>query len=423
MSLLAQLNLSAEERLLLLCARCRLTPEQETELRRLLAEGVLDWGQVWHKARWHDLGPLVGHHLCSLAATGNIPAEAVARFKGEYITNLAFNLYRQAELRRALAALEEAGIRVIALKGAALAGPVYGDIGLRPMSDLDLLTPDAQATAAQEVVQSLGYRPVGTPREQEDTTLHHRHLPGLAGVEKPVLFEIHRHIVRQDSGLYFDLSGFWQRAQVAEIAGRRTLALAPEDLLIHLALNFFLDRRFRSVSALRQLCDVAESARHYQEQIRWPLLLAEVEASQLTGPVGCVLYLAREALAAPVPESALARLWPQGAVEERMTRFARRRVLDTRTWVARGLVEPDQGYNPGRVALAAFRRLIPSREYLARKHHISRLGLKGPLLYLARLGEGLRLLGSNGLRPNELLKEDLALDRWQHSLCRGRRAA
>ena len=412
--LISQLNPTPEERLLVICARLELAQNQRDELIALLA-GLLDWEQVLHKAQWHDLAALVFHHLRGLDNRNQIPAQAMGQLKATYVANVARNLYFQAELRRALEVLKTQEIPVILLKGAALAGTVYEDVGLRPMSDLDLLVPEELVHTAQAAVRELGYRPVGSQEEQDDTEQHHQHMPGLVGVGKPVLFEIHRHIVRRDSVLHFNIDGFWSRAQEVSLVGTGALVLAPEDLLIHLSLNFFLDRRFRSVMALRQLCDIAASVGYYQGCLCWQLLTDKVQEDRLTGPVGCALYSAQQLLGAQIPGEVVQQLWPGGLEATQVKRFLRRRVLDTRPWVARALASPGSNYRPGQVAMASLHHLIPSRSYMARQYNQPALEGQGHLLYFKRVWEGLLIFFRAATRPHEL-KEDLALDRWHHSL-------
>ena len=412
--LVASLNLTPEERLLIICARLNLDQEQRDALNSLLL-GPLNWDQVLYKSQWHNITALVYHHVHPLEASVRVPPEAMDQLKATYLANVARNIYYQAELRGALNALTAQDVPVIVLKGAAMAGTVYDDIGLRPMADLDLMVPEEHLHTAQAIVRGLGYRPVGTRAEQDDTEQNHRHLPGLMGIGKPVLFEIHRHVVRRDSALHFDITGFWSRAQEASVAGTDSLVLAPEDLLIHLSLNFFLDRRFRSLMALRQLCDIAETIRYYQDSIRWQLFTDKVQEYRLAGPVGSTLYLAQQLLGARVPDEAALKLWPQGFDATQVKRFLRRRVLDTQEWVARSLATPGSNYRPGSVALAALRRLVPSRSYMARQYNRSSLGVVGHLLYLVRIWEGLMTLVHAATRPGEM-KEDLAIDRWHHSL-------
>jgi hypothetical protein len=77
--------------------------------------------------------------------------------RSSYYQTLAQNTLVYQELERILEALDEAGIPVIVLKGAALATTVYEDIGLRPMGDLDLLVRPEHLKAATSVITSFGY--------------------------------------------------------------------------------------------------------------------------------------------------------------------------------------------------------------------------------------------------------------------------
>jgi hypothetical protein len=68
-------------------------------------------------------------------------------------------LAQQAALRLALAALEDAGIPAVALKGVALAWRHYPEAALRPMRDIDLLVPEARAIEASRVLAAAGFAP------------------------------------------------------------------------------------------------------------------------------------------------------------------------------------------------------------------------------------------------------------------------
>ncbi len=408
------LPLASEDRLLLTCARVALGPSDCEELVSLLAH-PLRWDRIVEKAQWHKLGGLAFSHLRGPEYVHQVPGGALDNLKGQYLRNIARRMYYRAELGRVLVALGERGIPVIVLKGAALVETVYTDPGVRPMADLDLLVPDALAHDAQALVSSLGYRPGGSPEDREDTSRLHRHLPVLIGVEKPVVIEVHRHIVRLDSPLHFDIEGFWRRAQDATIADVRVKVLGTEDLLLHLSLNFFLDRRFHSLAALGQLCDIAETVRCFQDVIDWPGLVERALQDQLAGPMGVPLFLANNLLDAPVPVSVFQRLWPMGFSGPEMTRFVLRRVLSSDPWVARDLVPTNTSYRPLAVLGAMLRRLVPSRRYMASRYGPSARGKSGLLMYLRRFGEGLSVLLHFVGRPTAL-RDDVSIDRWLHSL-------
>ncbi len=71
---------------------------------------------------------------------------------------IASELFRLAETRRALSSLEAAGIPVLVLKGTALAYSLYPKPYLRPRADTDILFQNAEAAeAAGTVLKSIGY--------------------------------------------------------------------------------------------------------------------------------------------------------------------------------------------------------------------------------------------------------------------------
>ena len=126
-----------------------------------------------------------------------------------------------------------------------------------------------------------------------------------------VTVEVHHHIVRPDSPLHFDLSGVWERACSATVAGTQVLTLAPEDLLAHLCIHFFLDRRFSSRGALGQLCDTSKAMLHYGDRLDWDLFAREGKQRNLAGPVHCALFAVKELLGTAPPEKALKELEPR----------------------------------------------------------------------------------------------------------------
>jgi hypothetical protein len=90
-------------------------------------------------------------------------------------------------LEEVLERTARAGVAVALLKGAALAEWVYGDPGVRPMSDVDLLVAEAHLPVLQEVLGSLGF--------ERDPLWH----PGLAEADNAI------HFGRAADGLNLDL--------------------------------------------------------------------------------------------------------------------------------------------------------------------------------------------------------------------------
>src|SRR5882724_9901509 len=159
----ATMSLSSENKLLLYCAQTKVTEYTLNEINSIISL-PLNWQEVLKSASWHGVAPLVYHNLKSISG---IPQEVMDQLKGAYCGNIARNMYLYAELRRILEGFREKGLNVIVLKGAALAQSVYGDIGLRPMGDIDLLVRKEDLDCAEQIMSTLGYSTCMDIKSQE----------------------------------------------------------------------------------------------------------------------------------------------------------------------------------------------------------------------------------------------------------------
>jgi hypothetical protein len=403
-------NLSREDALLVYCARLNLSEENLQAIKDLLA-GRLDWELLMQKAVWHRIPLLVSHHLRSPALSMLIPEAIRDRLDSLYYQGLARNMVLQNELARFLSACNDQNIPVIVLKGAALLESIYRDISLRSMNDLDILVRPEHLDLAETIALRLGYTYFTSHDTPEQTRKSGRHLDNLVLREKGIFLEIHQHIVNTDDPYHFDLSGFWTRAEPAMILGVRALTFAPVDLLIHLSIKFLLDRRYRSNNALGQLCDISEVICHYGNSLNWDLIERTSQEEGLLRGLYFVFYTCQRLLQTPVPDSILAKFRPQEFNPAAAKLFIRRRVLDTRPWLAHGLLDSRQAFSRRRMLQAIIRRCFGITRQIVRKNGNDARKLSG----LRRIADILPRLARVLFRPAEL-KRDLQLDHWLHDL-------
>ena len=408
------LNISLEDRLILLSARLELSSDQQLQLFKLVREQRPCWKEVVARAEWYRVSAMLFQNLRRLGEDGLIPPERVQELKAAYVHNAARNIYLRSELHKVLQVLTEQDIPVILLKGAALLETIYESPALRFMSDIDLLVPEEKANTAQKLVCEIGYRPAGNSEVQRQTRQFHSHLPALLKENGTAVFEIHSHIVPRDSALRFDIAEFWRRAYVSFIDGVEVRLPAPEDMLVHLTVHFFLDRRFRSNGAIYQLCDIAETVRRFQAVINWETLEKQV-GGPLEGPVYCGLYLARRLLQAPVPIEVLERIKPPEFDYKWEERFLKRRVLGTKRALATRLVPTHSAYSSKNLAKGMVRRLFPKQSYMAEHYGDVEIAHVSYKSYLRRLGEAGTLLAQYMRNPKDFWDEML-VDKWIHSL-------
>jgi diadenosine tetraphosphatase ApaH/serine/threonine PP2A family protein phosphatase len=179
------------------------------------------------------------------------------------------------ELKTILAALNNAAIPVIVLKGAYLAQAVYPQLHLRQMGDMDLLVPKERVVEAYAILEDLGYASLyGTitlgPLEEGHHLTPLRKAPGLP------LVELHWTLCDADEAGNFNLAELWQRAQPLTLAGEPALALAPEDLILHLCHHAAYHHQFDM--GLRGLMDISRVVERFGTQLDWGALQRTAEA-------------------------------------------------------------------------------------------------------------------------------------------------
>jgi hypothetical protein len=309
--------LPAERRLLLglILDPSRLTHDE-------ISDPAIAWTELGIVAAHHRVTPLVYRGLRALEGVVALPA-AARRLRdlgrAAYVRNVARNTRMLAEAARVLVPLQGAGIPVILLKGAAVAGTLFGDIGLRAMGDVDLLVPVEDRARARALLESLGYRvDPGVPahlhaqarraglvaareavlspeRTAELYERYHFHYY-LVRDGQPFPLELHWDIATADRGV--QIEEWWAQARPLRIGALGALCFGPEHTLLHFALHLAMDgyahvRLARlmdlHLAVTRQALDVAALRR-------------AAERHRATRALGVALHLTHVVLGTPVPE-------------------------------------------------------------------------------------------------------------------------
>ncbi len=280
----------SEKKLLLCCSRADFSEKNVPELNELLS-GPLDWKFVSEVARSGNISQLLYYNLKGLPNGSPVPLPVMEDLERAYRETCARNMLLFAELRTILDAFRLAGSKAIVLKGAALAGIVYPDIGLRPMLDIDLLVKKDELSIADKIMTNLDYAAVHGSKPQKWHMKNHFHLPPYRHAWKPVIVEIHWRVTMGSSSN--DIDRWWERAVVRDNVGYRIPVPSPEDMLTHLSLHLF-NHGYDNGFALRGLCDIFEVLRHYRDEIDWKMLQDEMKMQGIEKQVHSMLYLVRE---------------------------------------------------------------------------------------------------------------------------------
>jgi hypothetical protein len=304
-----------EDRLLLYC--CRKDNDRRNRNNIIeIQKSRLDWDCFLRKARENGISAVVYSKLKEIRKDcPQIPSFIFRELKKDYFLNATKNTFIFEELGKLLETFRNAGLQVIILKGAALAEKIYGNLALRPMTDVDLLVKKKDLLRLDEQLKILGYKPTDISLEDIDfystylTTLDYRSL-----ASNSPSFHIHWHFVNStipnESYIkHIKIEDIWRDAEKTKIADKETLMMAPHHLLIHLSEHAL--RVTHSLSKLSFFCDIDEAVNYYQERLDWQKLVKESLKFNLNRMVYPSLYFTAKFLETKIPENVLWKLKPE----------------------------------------------------------------------------------------------------------------
>jgi Uncharacterised nucleotidyltransferase len=162
---------------------------------------------------------LLAFHCVRERRAGRAPSTAAIH---AYMGALANNMPLRAVLLEAAAALSRAGVRAIVYKGQDYLDRIYGELGARPMADVDLLVPACELARAEQALLAAGFR-----ADPECRLMHERKFckNGLA-------IDLH-HALLQPARMSVDHAQLFARAVPSRFAPGLLVLEATDALLVH----------------------------------------------------------------------------------------------------------------------------------------------------------------------------------------------
>jgi hypothetical protein len=205
-----------------------------------------------------------------------------------------------SDLEELLHAFDQAGIQTLLLKGSALVQKYYRDPGLRPMVDLDVLVPTAQAFDAIHLLESLGYQ----PEKEKNVNFSEKLVPFLHGYafesKSRAKVDLHWHVLTECIGENDD-EDFWESSIPMEIGNATTRILNPADQIIHLCVH---GCRWSNPSSIRWIADV-QMVLNSNDPINWERLVEQTNQRRLSVYVLPALAYLRDRFGARFPKEIL----------------------------------------------------------------------------------------------------------------------
>jgi len=287
-----------EHELLICSARPTLDVTGAERLRRLV-QNELDWDYLLAVADRHSIIPLLYYHLNSICPEA-VPPRAFSQLRDQNQENTRQCLFLTGELLKLVDLLEVQGVRAVPFKGPTLALTAYGDVSLRQFGDLDVLVQRRDVLKVKELLVREGLKPTPLLTSAQEAALLRFDCAYNFGNDKNVVFDVHWDFAAPYFSLELDADGVWERLETTTIAGKQSLTLSAEDLLLVLCLHGYTHLWER----LGWICDVAGLIERRRD-LDWQLVLDNATRQGSRRILSLGLLLASELLEAPIPRDVL----------------------------------------------------------------------------------------------------------------------
>jgi len=280
---------------LLICV-AGVAPEKVPKLEALISKEV-DWNLVIEQGQRHDILPLL-YWSFKTHCPDKVPDPIMKELGKLFQANARKNLFAISELLRILSLLKEQGIKAIPLKGPVLTSILYGNPALRCYADLDILVDPRDFHRATQILKDLDYAP-NTPLHspfQEAILLKSAYEYSFYSKTRKTQIDLHW-------GIYLDwiyapgeADQLWQRIEETFLGNESVFTLAPEDLLLVLAVHGSL----HGWSSIKWISDLAKLLEN--REMDWSYVFSQTTQKRCRRMTCTGILLANSLLLAPVPD-------------------------------------------------------------------------------------------------------------------------
>jgi len=281
--------MSPTDKFIILSSQLNLSKEQVVGLKAL-ADEISDWNMLYDKAVLHRVASFVYYSLKLNDLLCVVPESIKDKLHGQYLKSLLYNKSLYAEIAMLSADLKR--FKVVLLKGSALNLDVYTDLGVRPMSDVDVLVYKNQRFDTFETLKEAGWVPAFEPVQKSDihskvSDVEHKHLPHLHRTPKSAYVELHWKFFAGE-----DDDALAKEGMDSAVSYKDNLFVLNNELMFaHLCSNF--TDGYDMGEPLRTLCDIHEFL--LKKKIDWDVLdricSGEPLHSRLLTALNCLEWL------------------------------------------------------------------------------------------------------------------------------------
>ena len=242
-----------KEILLLLC-QFPFNEENRDALAKRLRE-VTDWNKLIDLINMHGITALAAYNIKEAGLANEIPESAWAILENGLRKNVVRNIWLKERWKEINQILCNAEIKHILLKGMALEYSVYGAMGLRQMSDNDILIKPQDAERAWQLLQQSGLmaKTVKSPLYINILPYIGKHFPVL--IKDGYAVEIHTRLFDEEIDGDLNYDKLFEEAIEITVDNNQTFIL-PEQIHLKYLKSHFAKHVIAGECQLRSYADL-----------------------------------------------------------------------------------------------------------------------------------------------------------------------
>lgn len=371
---------------LLLTGLCRLTfTGSQLAVLKDLAASVNDWKYFSLLANDHGVAALAYDNLEKAGLLSLLPPEASAFLRNASYMSLARNTGKMQLMQEILGILDREKIKIVLLKGMALELMVYGNRGLRQMSDADVLTAHNDCMRAYRALTRHGFvsLPVKSVFHRLILDYYGKHLPPV--IKNGYAVEIHHALF--GSGKEALTGQLYATASGINIGDKIAFVPAPQILFLYL-LKHLQKHEMSNDSQLRLYTDLVVMIEKYGQEILNEELLNLSEKAEMNQLLASKLWLLQEFwdLSYPAGMIGFINKWKADNLTEKFLFFLKspkNNPVQDKSVPYRSILKDIPGFH--RKVLFVMGDLVPTLTFMKKRYNCS--GFKALMYYPHRLGK------------------------------------
>jgi hypothetical protein len=289
------MHLSPEQQLILLLSRVTPSPDALRDAGVILRSNgcPIDYDVMVKLAAMNGVTPLLYHNL---KAFDFVPENVMNRLKNDYLVTVSENVRRAREMVEIITLLTKGGVEAIPLKGPVASDLIFGNPGLYPCRDIDILVKPSDLERTMKALLDEGFRESALDQKDMLQTSYH-----LLLIKERTVLEVHWTLAFR----YFDIPAefWWEESGDIEYEGVQMPMLSAERYILYTVFRLY-SKAFRP---LRFLVLTAELINTHRREIDWRKLLAFSQRYRMGRLVLFTLKLLHDLLDAQVPEEIVNR--------------------------------------------------------------------------------------------------------------------